>query len=283
MELLQLKYFCDAAECEKFSQTAKKFFVPVSNISQSIKRLEEELGTELFEHKGNRVILNNKGKDFYSYVSKALSLLNSGRLCVSDSEENFSGDIKIACVTNYGIVTRTIESFHQKHPNVKFIVNNILSPDASFDILISDTFPSEHREKILLIDDSICVAMAKNHPLVNKESITVKDLENERFITLTETGSLKKILIHACEEAGFSPNLAIQTYDTTYLRKYVKLGLGITFAPAAWKKRHSDDIAFRELDGLRRKTYAFLPQYSYTRKVVEAFVEELKREAENPY
>ena len=48
MELLQLTYFCDAARSENFSQTARKFFVPPSNISQSIGRLEKELGCALF-------------------------------------------------------------------------------------------------------------------------------------------------------------------------------------------------------------------------------------------
>lgn len=47
MELLQLTYFCDAASTQNFSQTAKRLNVPPSNISQSVKRLEEELGAEL--------------------------------------------------------------------------------------------------------------------------------------------------------------------------------------------------------------------------------------------
>ena len=40
MELLQLKYFCDAAKEENLSKTARKFHVPTSNISNAIKRLE---------------------------------------------------------------------------------------------------------------------------------------------------------------------------------------------------------------------------------------------------
>jgi chromosome segregation protein len=43
MEILQLKYFCDAVQTQNFSKTAKKFLVPPSNISQTIKRLEKEL------------------------------------------------------------------------------------------------------------------------------------------------------------------------------------------------------------------------------------------------
>ena len=57
MELLQLKYFCNAAETENLSKTAKKYLVPTSNISQSIKRLEKELGCELFEHSTNKITL----------------------------------------------------------------------------------------------------------------------------------------------------------------------------------------------------------------------------------
>ena len=77
MELLQLKYFCDAAETENFSKTAEKYLVPTSNISQSIKRLEKELDTELFEHRANRIRLNEDGRQFYSDVSKALILLEN--------------------------------------------------------------------------------------------------------------------------------------------------------------------------------------------------------------
>ena len=55
MELLQLMYFCDAAEEENFSHTAQKYQVPPSNISQSVKRLEAELGVKLFDRSANRI------------------------------------------------------------------------------------------------------------------------------------------------------------------------------------------------------------------------------------
>jgi len=65
MELLQLKYFCDAAKTQNFSQTAKKFMVPPSDISQTVKRLEKELGVALFSRHANRIVLNENGKRFF--------------------------------------------------------------------------------------------------------------------------------------------------------------------------------------------------------------------------
>ena len=78
MELLQLKYFCDAAVSENFSETARKFFVPPSGISQSIGRLERELGCALFLHSGNKIRLNEEGRIFYRSASAALMLLAEG-------------------------------------------------------------------------------------------------------------------------------------------------------------------------------------------------------------
>ena len=95
MEFLQLKYFCDAALTENFSETAKKFMVPPSNISQSVKRLEGELGVSLFDRNANRIRLNAHGKIFYEKVSNALCLIDEAKSALCD--DGGHGKIKI-CV-----------------------------------------------------------------------------------------------------------------------------------------------------------------------------------------
>ena len=62
MELLQLRYFYECACYESISKTAERYMVPPSSVSVSIKRLEKELGCELFERKSNRLVLNKKGR-----------------------------------------------------------------------------------------------------------------------------------------------------------------------------------------------------------------------------
>ena len=52
MEMLQLRYFYESAMAESISKTAQKFMVPASSVSASIKRLEKELGVELFVRTG---------------------------------------------------------------------------------------------------------------------------------------------------------------------------------------------------------------------------------------
>ena len=281
MELLQLRYFCDAAKNEKFSQTAKNFLVPVSNISQSIKRLEKELGVELFDHKGNRVTLNNDGRRFYEYVSKSLKLLENAKKCISDADDDFDSDIRLVCENTSKMVSAAIERFLEKYPNVNFIITQDYDENYDFDVLISDIFPKEHGKKILLFEEDIYVIMNKKHKLTNKNTVTVGDLENERFITSSSSPSMKNIIVKACEEAGFSPNFAIQTHATTYLRRYIDIGLGISFAPTSWTKNFSNNFSFKKLEGLTRKNYAFVPKSNRKRRLVEAFLETLKTEVDS--
>ena len=75
MELLQLRYFKDAAELENFSMVAKKNMVPQPSISKTIGKSEDELGVLLFDRQGKRIVLNDNGKFFYEKVSTALIIL----------------------------------------------------------------------------------------------------------------------------------------------------------------------------------------------------------------
>ena len=62
MELLQLRYFFDSAKTENFSKTAERYKVPPSSVSSAVKRLENELGVQLFDRTDNRILLNENGK-----------------------------------------------------------------------------------------------------------------------------------------------------------------------------------------------------------------------------
>ena len=284
MDLLQLKYFCSAAKTQNFSKTASEFFVPVSNISQCIKRLEGELGVELFDHKKNMVMLNGNGKIFYEYVSNALETLNNGIKHVSDDDKNFSGDIRIVGNINNGLTNKVIEKFLVSYPEVKFNVSDNVESEPNFDLLVSASPYADYGEKIFLLEDKLCVAMSKNHPLASKENVSVADLKNERFICLSRTSGLKNMITSACEKAGFTPNFAIETTDSNYLRKHIEKGFGISFAPASWRYKYGENMAFKPIENLYRQTFIYTPKNKYIPKRVKAFIEELKETAKSyPY
>ncbi len=64
MDLLQLKYFQVAAQLEHMTRAAERLSIAQPSLSQSIAKLEEELGVPLFDRQGRRIQLNQFGRVF---------------------------------------------------------------------------------------------------------------------------------------------------------------------------------------------------------------------------
>lgn len=281
MELLQIIYFCDAAQSENFSKTAQKYRVPPSNISQSIHRLENELETTLFDRSSNKIFLNERGKNFYIRAKKALSLLEEAKNIVFEEEDIIKGEIKICICTNRRIVTQAIENFRKNYPFVSFVIyHDIPSEHHEFDMVIADdSFNGSNMKKELLIKENIVLAIPKSNPLSNISEITASDLKNQRFITMHERSSLFRHTNLICNSMHFVPDISIRTDDPFYIRKYVELGLGIAFIPeVSWQGMFSDNIVFKSVGHHKRNTYVYIKNDKYMSRAVKEFIGELTKE-----
>jgi len=277
LELLQLKYFCDAAESENFSKTAKKFSVPASNISQSIHRLEKELSVELFERSPNRIKLSSQGKILYENTKKALLLLNEARDKLSDKDGIF-GEIKILAQTNRRIVTDAMEEFRKKYDKVSFFINHYEDEDISnYDFYITDKIlPHKGLERKLLAVDEILLAVNKENPLAEKKKLSPSDLKNEKFITMGSRSSLYYLTNELCSLGGFSPEIAVFTEDPGYIRRYVENGAGVAFVPSySWRGMFSSSVVLKKVADRKRYTYVYYDKNRYMTKAHELFLKTL--------
>lgn len=282
MEILQLTYFCSAAETENFSKTAKNFSVPASNISQSIHRLEEELGTKLFDRSANRITLNSCGKMFYEDIKNALTLIENAKSKISETDE-INGEIRILALTNRRIVTKSVEIFEKKHPLVSFFINHFEDENIdSYDVIITDKLLSDKRfSKKLLVDEDILLAMAKSNPLSEK-ALTLQSLCDERFISMSEKSGIYKLTQQICNSAGFVPEIVIQSDDPFYIRRYIEMGMGISFVPAvSWKGLFSDNVKLFKITDTKRNTYIYTNTQKYISKTCQLFLEELFKVSKN--
>lgn len=270
MELLQLKYFCDTAKTQNLSETARKYNVPTSNISRAIKRLEAEFDCEFFDHLSNKIFLNDQGKIFYEKVSAALMLLDDAKVMIKENSSLLSGEINLCCKSNRGIVSEAMEEFIKVYPNVKFKMFFGRAPTEDTDILISCLSAPGFKRKILIVEEELLIAMHKDHPLSKKENLQISDLENERFVI-----GLSAQTEEECKKAGFIPNIAFESNDPSYIRKYIEMGLGIAFIPSvSWRNLFSDNIVLINV-GIKRKTYACIPHNKHMKKSVPLFLEYL--------
>ncbi len=256
MEMLQLIYFCDAAQTENFSKTAKKYLVPPSNISQSIKRLENELETPLFERQANKIKLNNSGLLFYKNAKSALELLENAKKALKNIYA--SETIKINIHINRRIAMEAIESFRKLHPNISFITSHSIDDFSNdFDIVITDKELDLPYLKQQATEERFLLAYNKNEFEFDGE-ITASKLENSPFITMSKGSSIYENTYKLCNRLGFSPNIVLQSEDPFYIRKCVELGIGIALVPElSWKGQFSKNIALKNIGEIKRKVYLY--------------------------
>ena len=123
MELNQLHYFVAVAHCENITKAAKELFITQPALSRVILRLEQELGTPLFDRHGGRVTLNDHGKAFLRHVEPALESINAGVHAVID--ELGGREILIHNYLTADLIKFIVERCQAEFPDISFTVKNI--------------------------------------------------------------------------------------------------------------------------------------------------------------
>lgn len=279
MELLQLIYFRDAAQSENFTVTARRFIVPPSAVSQSIKRLEGELGVALFDRKVNRVQLSREGQIFYKSVSTALDALDAARLRLKQKDDTISGEIRLLVSSNRRGVALAVEAFRREYPNVDFSIDHFAARDRwDYDLIISDDAPDfVGMKKALLCREKMLLAMQKDYPCQAKE---LRDLCDAEWVCMSPNTSLRRYVDSVCRRAGFVPRIIVQCDDPSYVRKYVEFGMGVALVPSySWQGGFSENVRLEDVGELYRDTYVFFTHDPST-ACVRLFAERMMKQFE---
>ena len=228
MELLQLRYFYESAKNENFAKTAEKYMVPASSVSASVKRLEDELGCKLFERQSNRISLNENGK----VLQNSLSVIFDELDCTIDkirTDKPKKTEVRLLVLGLREYISQIMFEYQKEHDNVNFVAMYDSDSHASidYDIIIDkdcSAYPNYNRHE--LGNYRICFMATPDHPLVGKE-LVMKDLRHEKFITLEYELGLNSTLFECCKNAGFYPDVVLQTNDRQCFRAAASSGIGI--------------------------------------------------------
>ena len=264
MELLQLKYFRDAAITENFSQVAKKYYVPQSSISHTISRLEDELGTKLFTRNGRKVRLNEAGKAFYEEIDAALAKIEKGTQRVNNLKRS---TVRISLLQGTTAIVPIIAEFQQQCPDIDISFANPsdkIKGNLFFDLRIGAK-PSESEKNcssIPLFEERILTAVSANHPLAKKEAITIDDIRNIPIIGLYPGSRMYNLMNGYFARNEYAPEIKVESENHTTVAQFVKAGYGIAFYPEiSWSAVGTEGIVslpFADFD-CRRTIYMFYP------------------------
>ncbi|MBY0219928.1 LysR family transcriptional regulator [Paenibacillus illinoisensis] len=239
MELLQLKYFQTVAYTEHISKAAQQLNIAQPSLSLTIKRLEDELGTTLFDRKGRNIQLNSSGKILLKHVNRIFTEIENAQLEIQSEEKHVSNIIRIS-ITNPRFLTGLISEYINRNPQTQIhqgigTKNEIITSLQKGDIDVGITghpIQDEEIESCVLVNEDIVLVVPSHHPYAGKTNISLHLVANEPFISLADNVEYSNFTTMLCGKAGFVPNQAFEV-DSHTLLEIIKLDQGVALLPVS--------------------------------------------------
>ena len=243
MELRQLRYLVALADEQSFTRAAEREHIAQPALSQQIQKLERELGLALVERTTRRVSITDAGNILVARARRVLTELESARQELDRVRGVQTGHLVVGAMNTMGPVdiTRVIAEFHERHPRVELTVRETDS-DALAEMLRVDTLDlaflsvTERVEshglalqQILM--EELVVVLPRDHPLAGRDQIRMAELATADFISYLEGARLRELLIGAAREAGFEPQIVLESNQSRRIRRLVGRGLGVAILP----------------------------------------------------
>ncbi|MEU5682606.1 LysR family transcriptional regulator [Streptomyces venezuelae] len=239
MDLLQLRYFQAVARFEHMSRAAEELRVAQPSLSRTIARLEDDLGTPLFDRQGRRIRLNQYGVVFLAHVDRALSELDDARRALQDARDTAFGRVSVASETLLTI-THLLGSFRAAYPraNVRLYQSNAEEMDRQLragevDFCVaSQTLSGTNLDSVELAAEEVLLAVPRGHWLDGQDSVTIREIATEPFVT-TRPGQWQRALLDRLFAAeGLKPILSCEGNEPGASQNMISAGLGIGLIPA---------------------------------------------------
>lgn len=236
MELLQLKYFQTVARLEHMTKAAQSLHISQPALSKMIASLEAELGTELFHRERKTIRLNEHGRRFLQQVDLALDALEDGKRQLQDASGLASPVLTLNVRVSSHLLPDLLADFRAECPQAQFNLLQHVSPldtRTNYDLCLSDGAESPPgAATVSLLEEDILVAVPVDHPLAQRQQVSLKELREEDFIMLPSGKSLRETTDAFCRLAGFKPRIRFESDDPATVRGLIRAGQGVAFLPA---------------------------------------------------
>jgi DNA-binding transcriptional LysR family regulator len=241
MELTQLRYFVTIAETLSFTGAADLVHVSQPALSYQMKRLEEELGTPLFERKSRRITLTSDGELFLPLAQAILSRATEAVRLLKDRSGVEAGEVRVGAnpsVATY-LFPALLASFHQTFPRVRIEVaeggdlelqHRVYTGSLDFAVVTAPGSP-QTLDVVPLGREDLLVTTSLTHRLAGRASINLAELAFDDFVLPSNAFNLAIQLVDACRRAGFEPRVAYQAGSIESVKNFVRQGLGVSILP----------------------------------------------------
>lgn len=235
------RIFCKVVEYKNISKTARSMYISQSAITQSIQKLEGNLGGKVFYRSKNGVELTEEGKSLYEYVKDSVEIINNAENVFLQYSNLEKGKTRIGGKSSLleSLIFEPILKFMKNYPNINVSINNEITENlmqelanGKLDIValyLQDDKKYSNIEFIPLKKTSFCFFASKKY-IKQKSVKDFKELENHTLILPNAYSSEKKVLDDLCSKKNIVLNANYEVSSDEIMKKMVLNEIGIGFA-----------------------------------------------------
>ena len=262
IDLNAYKTFYLVARYKSFTKAAQELYISQPAVTQTIKKLEDQLNIKLFNRSSNGTInLTAAGEVVYYYAEKIFNLAIANKTVVEQARDASFEVINIGVPTHIGsfYLVKYLKMFNEKYPNVKFNIINKKSDEMitmlkkrELDVVIDtnmDDFRDDLISTIKILDlDSCFVCSEKYKDIANKKKIELNELMKYPLILPGETTSNRKMIDYKFKEKGIVLKPLIEANSSSISRQLIIEGVGIGWMIKEFVQEDIDNHNLYELN-----------------------------------
>jgi DNA-binding transcriptional LysR family regulator len=240
MDLAALKIFLAVAHERSFSRAAAKVHRTQPAVSQAVRRLEVELGEQLFDRSSKSGTLTEAGKMLQNYGQRLVRLAEETEGAVRDLRDLQRGRVLIG--SNEAAVHTllpVIARFRQQYPEIAIDVRRVPArqiavevQQGSLDFGALTFHPAE--EGLLEVPvgtDELVLLLPPSHDLANRRQVTMEDIAQERVVAHNDPSPARERVLRLFEEHHIPLKMVIALPSLDGIKRAVEMKLGVALLP----------------------------------------------------
>jgi DNA-binding transcriptional LysR family regulator len=240
MDLSQLEVFLTVAQEGRFSRAAEKLYRTQSAVSQSIRKLEEELGEPLFDRSSRDGLLTDAGQVLRGYAERLLNLRAETQEALVELKELHKGKLAISANEFTALyLLPLLAEFRRLHPMIRITVNrslgsripdDVLRHSSELGVLTYNPQDTQLRSIVVYLDELIFV-VPPSHPLANQRQVSIRQLGAESFVAHNVPSPYRDKVIEAFQRHKTPLHMNIELPTLQAIKLFVAMGNGVALVP----------------------------------------------------
>lgn len=240
--MIDQKYYSllKAAETNSITKAAASLSLTQPAVSQHIQLLEKELGVHIFERTNNGLLITREGEIVLRYAKRILALEENLRNEILDSRQNITTlRVGITHTAESNAIAETFARYAQNHDGImiKLITDanaNLyeMLQNYALDLAIVEGRITDPSLRYLLLDtDCIVLAVAPDHPLARRDTVSIEELKKEKMILRLPDSNTRNQFVASLESRNMSIsdfNVILEIDNIATIKDLIRRGIGVS-------------------------------------------------------